>query len=369
MRTAAVTGATGFIGARLVHQLLMQGWRVHAFGRAKGGGCYRDRVEAALDDISGVPVDRALLVELQCHNVDICDPGLGLSQPISGQSFGADAVLFHVAGDTRFNPPDIEAQRRVNVSGTLNVIRNLSSFVASVVHVSTAYVAGDRQGLVLESDADRGQAFRNCYEKSKLDAEIATTDLCGKAGLPLRIVRPSVITNDTRTGRSSTFTHLNALVEVIDRIQKHYGIGHGEAISEQIRIPVAPSSRPNLAPIDPIVDSLLEIGSSAEGNGKTFHLCHPNPQANSELMSLIADAFGVSGKIGLVFVDAVPDELSWTERMMLRSLKPYLPYLNGSCTFDLTNTKSIIPDYDLRFPVITPDYLQKVIEFQRDQGR
>ena len=55
--------------------------------------------------------------------------------------------------------------------------------------------------------------------------------------------------------------------------------------------------------------------------------------------------------------------------MLLRSLKPYLPYLNRAATFDLTNTRSIIPDYDSWFPPITQDYMLKVIEFQRHQGQ
>ncbi|MCK4413198.1 MAG: SDR family oxidoreductase [Candidatus Eisenbacteria sp.] len=368
MRTALVTGASGFIGSRLVYQLLLRRWCVHALGRAKRGTSYADRVKAALDDIGGRPIEGCLLLDLRCHEVDICDSGLALSQPISEHLPGADAVLFHVAGDTRFNPTNPETQRQVNISGSLNVVRALQDSVASVVHVSTAYVAGARRGLVLESDVDRGQPFRNCYEKSKLDAEIAVTDLCDRIGLPLTVVRPSIITNDTVTGRSSTFTHLNALVEVINRMQKHYGIGDGEVVSEEIRIPFDPDARPNLAPIDPIVDSLLEVGASTQGAGRTFHLCHPDPQPNSEIVSLVAEAFGVKGKIGLPFVSALPEQPTWTERLMVRALKPYLPYLNESCTFDLTNTKSLIPDYDSRFPAITREYLRKIIEFQRHQG-
>ena len=274
MRTAIITGASGFIGSRLACQLLLGGWCVHALGRAKGGTYYEDRVKAALDDISGRPVEQHFLLGLHCHEVDICDSSPGLLKPVSEHLRGAEAVLFHVAGDTRFNPADPEAQRHVNISGSLNVVQSLRNSVASVVHVSTAYVAGNRRGLVLESDVDKGQRFRNCYEKSKLDAEIAVTNICGKIGLPLTIVRPSIITNDTATGRSSTFTHLNALVEVISRVQKHYGIGDGEVISEEIRIPIAPDSRPNLAPVDPIVDSLLEIGISTQCAGRIFHLCH-----------------------------------------------------------------------------------------------
>jgi nucleoside-diphosphate-sugar epimerase len=369
MRKAIITGANGFIGSRLVHQLLLNEWSVHAMVRSKSEISCRDRMIAALDDITGKPVERSILHDLHCHEADICDPGLGNSKSIFDQLSGDDAVLFHVAGDTRFNPSDPEAQHHFNVFGSLNVVQSLQKLLAYVVHVSTAYVAGNRQGLVLEGDLDKGQQFRNCYEKSKLDAEIAVTRTCCEISMPLTIVRPSIIINDTITGRSSTFTHLNALVEVVSRIQKHYGIHDGEAVSNEIRIPMAPDLRPNLAPVDPVVAAILEIGTNKQCTGKTFHLCHPDPQPNSVVLSLIAEAFGVRDKIRFPFVSAVPEHLTWTEKMMLRSLKPYLPYMNEACTFDLTNTKTAIPDYAGWFHPITLDYLRKVMEFERHQER
>lgn len=362
MKTAIVTGGNGFIGARLVHRLLEHGWSVQALGLPEVNASYRERLETALTDITGNRVERKILQNLHCHGVDISDFGLGLSRPISENLNISDAVLFHVAGDISFNPPDPEKQRQVNISGTLNVIRNLHDVVSSVVHVSTAYVAGDRQGLVLESETDKGQSFHNAYEKSKLDAELAATGLCCELKLPLAIVRPSIIINDMKTGRSSTFTHLNALVEVIDRIQKHYGISDGESVSKLIRIPFGRDCCPNLAPVDPIVEAIFEIGISKHAAGRTFHLCHPDPMSNNRLLSLIAESFGVKDKIKLDFVAELP---SWTERMIIRSLKPYLPYMQSSCKFDLTNTISVIPDYCSRFPSITLKYLRKVIEFQR----
>jgi nucleoside-diphosphate-sugar epimerase len=365
--TAILTGASGFIGARLVQKLLKKGWDVHALGRGKDGTSFEDRVKAALCDIDGQHADKFLLQKLYYYEVDICKTGLGISKSMSMYFAFDNAVLFHLAGDTSFVPVSKEAQRLVNITGSLNVIKSLQDSLTSVVHVSTAYVAGDRPGKILESDLDVGQSFRNSYEKSKLDAEIAITDLCNNLELPLTIVRPSIITNDTATGRSSTLTHLNALVEVISRIQKHHGIDDGEVVGEEIRIPVAPYARPNLAPVDPIVEALLEIGVNSQAVGKTYHLCHPDPQPNSEIVSLVAEAFGVKDKLRLPFVSELPDNPNWTERMLLRSLKQYLPYLNDFSVFDLTNTKSIIPDYDSRFVPINPDYLRKVIDFQRSE--
>ncbi len=51
MRTAIVTGASGFIGSRLVQQLLKRGWQVHVLGRAEGTTSYEDRIKATLFDI------------------------------------------------------------------------------------------------------------------------------------------------------------------------------------------------------------------------------------------------------------------------------------------------------------------------------
>jgi len=369
MRTAFVTGASGFIGSRLAYKLLSAGWNVHVLGRAKRGISFKDRAKSALEEIYGQPVESHLSNGLHCHETDICDPDLTISKSLLKNFSRDNSVLFHVAGDTRFYPKSPESQRKVNVKGSVNVISSLQDYVKSVVHVSTAYVAGRRQGLVLENELDKGQALHNNYEKSKLDAEIAVSEFCDKAGVPLTIVRPSIITNDTKTGRSSAFTHLNAIVEVISRIQKHYGISDGQVVNKEIRMPFNPISRPNLAPVDPIVDSLIEIGTSNLSEGKTFHLCHPNPQTNSEIIHLVAEAFGVKDKIELLFVSEFPKHPTWTEEMIVRSLKPYQPYLNESCTFDLTNTRTIIPGYDSRFSPITLEYLKKVIEFQRHQPK
>ena len=60
------------------------------------------------------------------------------------------------------------------------------------MHVSTAYVAGERRGRARERQGDIGQDFRNTYERTKLEAEQVVHD----SGLPAAIVRPSVIVGD-----------------------------------------------------------------------------------------------------------------------------------------------------------------------------
>ncbi|WP_167614912.1 SDR family oxidoreductase [Maribellus sediminis] len=365
MKTAIVTGATGFIGSRLALKLLKQGWIVHVLGRSKNSTSFETRIFHAIDDITGVPENRALFKNLFCHDVDICNPRLEMQNLIHSHHFDSETLLFHVAGDTRFNPPSPEMQHNINVSGPLNIIKAFHNHLSKVVHVSTAYVAGKRKGKILEGELDEGQEHRNNYEKSKLSAEVEVTKLCEQLELPLCITRPSIIINDSVTGRSPTLTHFNALVYVVTRIQKHFKNDKNVNPSKEFRMPIDPTARPNLAPVNPIVDALIKVGTESTAPCKTYHLCHPHPQSNYEIVKLMAQAFGIQDFINLSFVYKFPEKFSYTEEMMLRSLKQYLPYLNEYCEFDVTNTRSIIPDYDSTFPVITPDYLDKVIYYQR----
>jgi nucleoside-diphosphate-sugar epimerase len=360
LNTAIVTGANGFIGSHLVHRLLARDWRVHAIGRGKAGTSWGNRVAPALMEVSdSSPNGDSLL----CHEADLNAPAPLLFRQL--RVAPDTGILFHVAGDTRFTPADPKRQQQVNVDAALNVIRGFRRHVGRVVHVSTAYVAGDRTGLIREDDLDCGQGFHNSYERSKYEAEKALTALCRELSVPLVIVRPAIIINDRRTGRASTFTHLNALVEVISRLQDYYGIPDGQVVSRKIRLLADPRARPNLAAVDSIIPPLLEIAQAPDSPGRTFHLCHPRPQSNAEIVDLICDAFQVKGKLELEFVNRVEKPVSRTEEMIVRSLKVYAPYLNSRSEFDLANARAAVPDYDSHFSTLDVPFIRKVIEFQR----
>ena len=361
--TAILTGANGFIGSYLVPILIKRGWIVHALGRSRNGVPWRERLLAAVA-VASTTHELPDSDRLHCHEADLmqADLGLATSRTLPREP---KAVLVHLAGDTRFIPPDPAAQRRANVAGALNTVRALQPYLSRVVHVSTAYVAGDRAGTILECEGEMGQGFHNNYEKTKLEAEIALQALCVELRLPLAITRPSIIVNDTVNGRSSAFTHLNVLVEVATRIQEFYGIQDGQVVNQAIRFPVAPGARPNIAAVDPIAEALASIVESPASAGRTFHLCHPTPQTNAEIFGLVMAAFGIKDKIRLNFVQGMEQPLTRTEEMVVRAFRVYLPYLNYGGLFDVSNTRRIIPHYDRLFPPANVDYLRKVIAFER----
>jgi nucleoside-diphosphate-sugar epimerase len=135
-QSAIVTGANGFIGSHLVRILLQRGWTVHALGRSSKGDAWHDRVLKSLAE-AGWAASPADLANLHCHEADLARPDLGFPGALPFQP-ATPSVLVHLAGDTRFVPPDPVAQRATIVDGTLNVVRALRPVITQIVHVSTA---------------------------------------------------------------------------------------------------------------------------------------------------------------------------------------------------------------------------------------
>jgi len=360
MKTVIITGANGFIGAHVLHQLLLQGCSVHALGRSSQEGAWAERVYGALREVGAA---ETMGGRLFCHEIELCAPAL--KNDLLGNLSAGETTLFHLAGDTRFRPSDPGVQRQLNVEAPVRLLHALKGRIGRMIHVSTAYVAGKRTQLIREDELACGQEFWNSYEQSKFDAELAITAACREHGIPLVIVRPSIIINDRRTGRASTFTHLNAMVEVVSRIQDHYGISDGQVVSKAIRLMADPQARPNLAPVDSIVPPLLQIAECPAAAGRVFHLCHPRPQTNREVMGLICEAFSVKGRVALEFVQSIAKPMSHTEEMIVRSLKVYAPYLNNCCEFDLANSRSVVRNYESNFTPLDVAYIRKVIQFER----
>src|SRR6185503_1457190 len=78
---------------------------------------------------------------------------------------------------------------RVNPGGTRNVLELVRSMphLRHFHHVSTCYVAGKREGVILESELRHDAGYRNFYEESKYLAELEVE--AAKNELPITIHR------------------------------------------------------------------------------------------------------------------------------------------------------------------------------------
>jgi nucleoside-diphosphate-sugar epimerase len=238
MGAVLLTGATGFVGKEILDRLLDRGRRVYALVRAENDDAAAKRLPgpASLTAVPG----------------DIERPGLGLAPELAGEV----STVVHCAASVSFDL-SLEKSRRINVEGTRNVLdfARRCRELERLTYVSTAYVAGEPGRLFQEDQLDVGQRFRNPYERSKFEAERMVRRSAD--GLPLQILRPSIVVGDSRTGRTTSFNVL-------------YGPLKAFALGAIPAIPARRSSPVDIVPVDYVADRAVDLAEG--GPDGTFHL-------------------------------------------------------------------------------------------------
>ena len=148
-----LTGATGFLGQATLERLLTSYPDTHisVLIRPRGERTATDRLSALLRKNVFRPLSERLgmaeLARLVSERVTVIEGGLG------SVTLPADLdVVIHGASTVSFDPPVDEAFR-TNVSGVAALYQALTGS-PHVVHISTAYVAGTRKGVVTEAALD-----------------------------------------------------------------------------------------------------------------------------------------------------------------------------------------------------------------------
>lgn len=167
-----VTGATGFIGGRLVRQLRAAGHEVRALVRSP----------AKAQDLA------ALGVSLQPG--DVTD-----RESMRSAMHGVDGV-FHLAAWYRIGARASERRDadRINVQGTRHVLELMRDLrIPKGVYTSTLAVFGDTEGWVGDESYRFTGPFLSVYDRTKWQAHYEVAVPMIQAGLPLVIVQPGVV--------------------------------------------------------------------------------------------------------------------------------------------------------------------------------
>lgn len=222
-----LTGATGFLGGRVLGRLLREGAKVIVLIRG-GRGPDERRISAqarASDLLAQLNCTRHCeqLAVIESDIADIAVESLADQLAVALTQLGAtQLVAINVAASLKMefagqNPAKREATRllnqRTNVEGLnrlLNALDRLDAKSAdaqpvlqSMVHFSTCYAHGQRTGLLPEEALIPDFGTENSYEQSKRDGESCLN--CWQSvrvnRIPVTVIRPSIVTGpDTRDG-------------------------------------------------------------------------------------------------------------------------------------------------------------------------
>jgi nucleoside-diphosphate-sugar epimerase len=162
-----VTGATGFIGGRLVETLIQQ------------HGC---RVRALVRNFSNA-------ARLARFPVEMIGGEIHDEAAVTKAAQGC-AVIIHAAMGTA---KDAAARRQATVQGTETVLKaGLTAKVQRVVHISTISVYGMTPDGDLNENSPRGR-LPDEYSRYKTDAETLALEYHNNKGLPVAIVQPTIV--------------------------------------------------------------------------------------------------------------------------------------------------------------------------------
>jgi len=346
-RHLLITGATGLLGSYLVRDLLLDGQPLALVVRGDRRTSPEARVERIVSDWEaelGKRLPRPRVVA-----GDLSRPLCGVStDDVEWISRHCGAVL-HNAASLSFRGSDRSAEPWLsNVTGTAHLLALArAAGIDDIHHVSTAYVCGLRCGTVREDELDVGQEFGNDYERSKVEAEAMVR---AHGARSVTVYRPSIIVGDSRTGFTTTYHGLFAVLRLGHTLLTRVVIGStsGPALLALLGIPQ--DNRKNFVPVDWVSAAIAHAVQTPAARGKTFHLTHPDPVSSLTIGRVVQEAVERFSRAASPDDPDLCDE-RWFADNMASQLDVYKSYFRNDPTFCRASTESLLghipcPDLD-----------------------
>jgi len=350
--TIFVTGFPGFLARRLVRRLARDKSSFILLTQAE----FLETARQAVDSIVGRNGASAENFTLAAG--DITKPDLGLPPETAERVQHEATSIFHLAAIYDL-AVDCNVASHVNVEGTLNVnqfaksVRNLRRYN----YISTCYVAGKREGLILETELHHDKGFRNHYEETKYLAELEVDSL--KSELPITIHRPSVVCGHSETGETAKYDGIYYLIHYLRKWPR--GLTLLNIGNKEVRL--------NMVPFDYVIDAMVALSRDERAIGATVHLADPTPLTTEELFDSISQV--IKGRDSLA---TVPAGIVYPVLMLPFAPKitglPHsaVPYFFLEQTYDTTMARELLAPHGISCPPFA-DYVEHLVNFVAENPR
>ncbi|UNU27121.1 non-ribosomal peptide synthetase family protein [Microcoleus vaginatus] len=269
-----LTGATGFLGAFLLRDLLQQTQaEIYCLVRSADAESAKKRIQSSLE--SYLIWDESSSDRIIPIAGDLSQPLLGLSEEQFRVLASKIDVIYHNGAFVKFTYP-YSVLKPANVLGTQEVLRLASQSKLKPVHlISTISVFSARgeSGIKVVREDDKltpGENLKGAYTQTKWVAE-KLVEVARDRGIPVSIYRPGRISGDSQTGACNPSDLLYRL------------------IAGCVQLGCAPDADKlmNVAPVDYVSRAIVHLSSQKELLGKTFHLVNTQSFQMSELLGWI----------------------------------------------------------------------------------
>lgn len=344
--TIFLTGFPGFIAEKLVKRLAKPDTQFFLLVQTQF-------VEKAMRDIEKIsaetetPLENFALIE-----GDITKGNLGISETDLESVRTETTDIYHLAAiydlEVAKNPAFL-----VNVEGTKNVNEFAKSLpnLRRYNYISTCYVAGKRNGEILETELEHEAGFRNFYEETKYLAETEVERL--KSDLPVTIFRPAVVVGDSVTGETAKY---DGIYHVIFYLKKFPALLRLVNVGNR-------AVTLNLVPVDFVVEGIAALAKDESAIGKTIALADPNPLTTQEICDALSEA--ITGKKSVVTppMKIVEFSLSLPFSPAISGLPlSGVPYFFLSQTYDTSIANELLAAHNVACPSFK-SYAKNLVKF------
>ena len=269
-----VTGATGFIGKRLVKKLLEhKGSVVHFLIRKESAS----KVDA-LSNYWGLNDTKGAVRAVPVFG-DLTAKKLGVEADDVKKLKGQIDHFYHLAAVYDLGASE-EEQITVNIDGTRNTVEFAKAIGAGHMHhVSSIAAAGLYEGVFREDMFEEAENYDHPYFRTKHESEKIVRKECK---IPWSVYRPAMVVGDSQTGEMDKIDGPYYFFKLIQRMR-------------QFLPPWMPAiglegGRVNIVPVDFVVDALNHISHHHKVSGKCYHLVDPQGYRVGDVLDIFSKA-------------------------------------------------------------------------------
>ncbi|MFE3646177.1 thioester reductase domain-containing protein [Streptomyces sp. NPDC059169] len=347
-----LTGATGFLGAFLLRDLLRTTRAtVHVLVRGADQDDAVARLHANLEWYRlGADIDHTRVRVLVG---DLGEPRLGLSEKEYDRLARSVDVVYHPGATVNWIHP-YPRLRAANVGGTVEILRLAAAHRTVPVHyVSTTGVfsgaADEGRALKPTDRVGPPESLPTGYVQSKWVAEQIIEE-ARRRGLPVSVYRVDVISGDQVNGACQTRDFVWLSLK---------GLLQAGAVPEGLAGPL------HLLPVDYVSAAILAISDNESGVGRTYHLYNPDEFSFAAAVEQLRAAGHRLDEM---------DRETWLRQVKADSDNAMVPLLDAfemvmsdSSGFyppmDVTDTVAALEGSGVECPPITEELFSKYVKF------
>ena len=218
-----LTGASGFLGAFIIRDLLAEGHTVSCLNRADDKRAAMGRLQQNMKDYGIWSPDYAASLKVYCGDVE--SKNFGLKADEWAETACENCVFIHNGADVNFSCA-VEDLLPTNVEGTKMALRMAAEGGMRFCHLSSLSVFS-LYHFVREASTKRPdpRILINGYARSKWLAEQCVW-VAGERGMQVTVVRPGRIMGDSQTGAANLKDWFARYLLTCVQMQRAWNVDH-----------------------------------------------------------------------------------------------------------------------------------------------